>query len=100
MTNPLCPNGTGVKIETMDGLLDLADVSWQLVNSSGRICGLTVGATGPDDVTATPSQALSQFADTKTEATQMARDGYTCRPREHHAACDEYMAQRAAAKGA
>lgn len=95
MLNPLCPNGTGVFIDTEDGRLDLADVDWLLTNSEGRIVGIAWAATGPDEFDATPASALRRFADSKRDAERMKRDGYTCRPREHAAACDEYAAHQA-----
>lgn len=91
MVNPLCPDGTGVKIETMDGQLDLADVSWQLIDSRGRLVGICYAATGPDEFLATPAQALADWAEGRgVRVAQMVAQGYTVRAREHHASCDEY----------
>lgn len=88
--NPFHPDGTGVFIDTQDGRLDLADVSWLLVTPTGELHGVMSAAV--DELYATPDQALREFSDNRRVFEKRKRDGYTCRAREHVAACHEYAA--------
>lgn len=86
MTNSFFPNGCGVLIETMDGTLDLSDISWQEVAPCGCICGVAMAAT-PNDLLVTAEQAGRHCSEA-----EYARDvdrGFTWRPRAHRSAVDE-----------
>lgn len=88
MGNHWFPNGSGVSIETQDGATDLSDVTWQRVAPCGCVSGLMVAAL-PDELTVTADQAMRRFVETEAEYRRDVEQGFTCRPREHRAACDE-----------
>ena len=87
MSNNWHPNGCGVFIDTMDGHLDLSDVAWQQVAPCGCISGLSVAAT--DELAVTAEQAARHFCETDAEYRRDVERGFTWRPREHRAACEE-----------
>lgn len=82
------PEGCGVSIATVDGTLDLSDVTWQAVAPCGCVSGLIVAAVG-DEFTVTPEQARERFFESSAERARDREQGFTYRPREHHTACEE-----------
>lgn len=92
MGNTWHPNGCGVAIDTQDGHLDLADVTWQRVAPCGCVSGLTVAAVA-DELVVNAEQARMQFMDSAAQVERDKERGFTYRPREHRAACDEHARQ-------
>lgn len=93
MSNHWYPNGTGVTIQTEDGPLDLADVSWQIVRADGFIVSIGHAALPGGEFIASGDQfAHEVYAPKKWE--QLKREGYVARAQEHHASCAQYAAQQ------
>lgn len=85
------PEKTGVLVETPDGVLDLANVTWQKVASCGCVAGVAIAADGVD-LRATAEQAGRAFVESAAEYKRDVERGFTFRPREHRAAVDELRA--------
>lgn len=89
MPNNWYPEGAGVSISTIDGTLDLSDISWQTVASCGCVCGVRMAAVA-DELLVTSDQAAKNGV-TAAEHAQDVERGFTWRPREHRAAVEEMV---------
>lgn len=89
MANHWFPEGCGVLVVTQDGTLDLSDVSWQEVAPCGCVCGVTMAATGKDEILTSPEQAGRSMCGTSARYDRDVEQGTTWRPREHRAAAGE-----------
>lgn len=83
---------SGITIETIDGNLDLADVSWQMIAPCGCVSGVHL-AWLPEPYSSEPvvtkDQAARAFAETEVERKRDEEQGFTFRARERRAAVDE-----------
>jgi len=83
----------GFRLETMDGVLDLADVCWQQVEDDGYITGLTA-AVAPEGLLVKPEHAGRAFADSEDHYFELIDGGVTWRPRKADLAVAEMREQR------
>lgn len=89
MGNHWYPDGTGVTITTQDGVLDLADVTWQSVAPCGCVCGVAMAAVGGEELMVTAFQAARGMCENDATYQRDVELGFTWRPREQKAAVDE-----------
>jgi hypothetical protein len=89
MGNHWYPEGTGVLITTQDGLLDLADISWQTIAPCGCVCGFRMGAVGDEILVVTAEQAARGMCENDLAYQRDVELGFTWRAREHRAAVEE-----------